>query len=115
MKMQPSKSKRKLIASSVSCLLLIPSQVKALEPVSTVIGIVAGPIFCKMIECKKVEQNYLFAVYPEKNKARLAEMRSNFKWGGYYEDGDCVNSYDKKLDKRINTCYIEGKWRVIND
>ena len=42
-------------------------------------------------------------------------MRSNFKWGGYYEDGDCVNSYDKKLDKRINTCYIEGQWRVIDD
>ena len=42
-------------------------------------------------------------------------MRSNFKWGGYYENGDCVNSYNKKLDKRINTCYIEGKWRVIDD
>ena len=104
-----------MIAASVSCLLLIPNQVKALEPISTVIGIVAGPIFCKMIECKKVESKYLFVERPEQNKKRLAEIRSNFKWGGYYEDGDCVNSYDKKLDKRINTCYIEGKWRVIDD
>jgi len=104
-----------MLAAIVSCLLLIPNQVKALEPISTVIGIVAGPIFCKMIECKKVESNYLFVEQPEKNKKRLVEMRSNFKWGGYYENGDCVNSYNKKLDKRINTCYIEGKWRVIDD
>ena len=113
--MLKSKNKTMMLAVIVSCLLLIPNQVKALEPISTVIGIVAGPIFCKMIECKKVESNYLFVEQPEKNKKRLAEMRSNFKWGGYYEDGDCVNSYDKKLDKRINTCYIEGKWRVIDD
>jgi len=113
--MLKSKNKTMMLAAIVSCLLLIPNQVKALEPISTVIGIVAGPIFCKMIECKKVESNYLFVEQPEKNKKRLAEMRSNFKWGGYYEDGDCVNSYNKKLDKRINTCYIEGKWRVIDD
>ena len=104
-----------MIVSSVSCLLLIPNQVKALEPISTVIGIVAGPIFCKMIECKTMESNYLFAEYPEKNKARLAEMRSNFKWGGYYEEGDCVDSHNKKLDKKIPICYIKGEWRVIND
>ena len=102
-----------MIVSSVSCLLLIPNQVKALEPISTVIGIVGGPIFCKMIECKKVEQSYLFAVYPEKNKARLAEMRSNFKWGGYYENGECVDSYDKELDKQVTACYIEGQWRIV--
>ena len=113
--MLKSKNKTMMLAAIVSCLLLIPNQVKALEPISTVIGIVAGPIFCKMIECKKVESNYLFVEQPEKNKKRLTEMRSNFKWGGYYEDGDCVNSYNKKLDKRINTCYIEGKWRVIDD
>ncbi len=113
--MLKSKNKTMMLAAIVSCLLLIPNQVKALEPISTVIGIVAGPIFCKMIECKKVESNYLFVEQPEKNKKRLAEMRSNFKWGGYYENGDCVNSYNKKLDKRINTCYIEGKWRVIDD
>lgn len=94
---------------------MIPNQVKALEPVSTVIGIVAGPIFCKMIECKKVEQNYLFAVYPEKNKARLAEMRKDFKWGGYYQENECLDSYDKELDKKQTVCYVEGKWRVIND
>ena len=113
--MLKNKNKMMMLAAIVSCLLLIPNQVKALEPISTVIGIVAGPIFCKMIECKKVESNYLFVEQPEKNKKRLTEMRSNFKWGGYYEDGDCVNSYNKKLDKRINTCYIEGKWRVIDD
>ena len=113
--MLKNKNKMMMLAAIVSCLLLIPNQVKALEPISTVIGIVAGPIFCKMIECKKVESNYLFVEQPEKNKKRLTEMRSNFKWGGYYEDGECVNSYNKKLDKRINTCYIEGKWRVIDD
>ena len=96
-----------MIVSSVSCLLLIPNQVKALEPISTVIGIVAGPIFCKMIECKTVESNYLFAEYPEKNKERLAEMRSNFKWGGYYEENECVDSYDKELDKQVTACYIK--------
>ena len=104
-----------IIAGSVSCLLLTPSQSQAFEPVSTVIGIVAGPIFCKMIECKKVENNYLFVERPEQNLKRLAEMRSNFKWGGYYEEGECVDSQDKTLDKPITACYIEGKWRVIND
>jgi len=102
-----------MIVSSVSCLLLIPSQVKALEPISTVLGIVAGPIFCKMIECKTMESNYLFAEYPEKNKARLAEMRSNFKWGGYYEENECVDSYDKGLDKQVTACYIKGQWRIV--
>ena len=104
-----------MIVSSVSCLLLIPNQVKALEPISTVIGIVAGPIFCKMIECKTMESNYLFVEYPEQNRSRLAEMRSNFKWGGYYENGECVDSYDKELDKQVTACYIEGQWRVNND
>ena len=60
-----------MIAASVSCLLLIPNQVKALEPISTVIGIVAGPIFCKMIECKKVESKYLFVERPEQNKKKV--------------------------------------------
>lgn len=92
---------------------MIPSQVRALEPISTVIGIVGGPIFCKMIECKKVETNYLFAEYPEKNKARLAEMRSNFKWGGYYEENECVDSYDKELDKKHTACYIKGRWEIV--
>ena len=104
-----------MIAASVSCLLLIPNQVKALEPISTVIGIVAGPIFCKMIECKKVESKYLFVERPEQNKKRLAEIRSNFKWGGYYEENECVDSYDKELDKQVTACYIEGQWRVNND
>ena len=102
-----------MIVSSVSCLFLIPNQVKALEPVSTVIGIVAGPIFCKMIECKKVESKYLFVERPEQNKKRLAEIRSNFKWGGYYENGECVDSYDKELDKQVTACYIEGQWRIV--
>ena len=42
-------------------------------------------------------------------------MKMNFKWDDYYEDGDCVNSHDKKLDKQITVCYIEGKWKVIDD
>jgi len=45
----------------------------------------------------------------------LAEIRSNFKWGGYYEEGDCVDSHNKNLDKKIPICYIKGEWRVIND
>ena len=104
-----------LIVSSVSCLFLIPNQVKALEPISTVIGIVGGPIFCKMIECKKAETNYLFAEYPEKNKARLDKMRSDFKWGGYYEEGECVDSFNKGLDKKMTVCYVKGEWRVNSD
>ena len=102
-----------MIVSSVSCLLLIPNQVKALEPISTVIGIVAGPIFCKMIGCKTMENNYLFEEYPEKNKERLAEMRSNFKWGGYYEENECVDSYDKELDKQVTACYSKEQWRIV--
>ena len=42
-------------------------------------------------------------------------MRSDFKWGGYYEEVECVDSQDKTLDKPVTACYIEGKWRVIND
>ena len=42
-------------------------------------------------------------------------MRKNFKWGGYYQENECLDSYDKELDKKQTVCYIEGKWRVFND
>ena len=104
-----------LTLSASLSLTLFPAKSNAVEPISTVIGIVATPIFCKMIQCKTHETKVMFTENPTESRRRLQEMKRNFKWDDYYEDGDCVNSHNKKLDKQITVCYIEGKWKVIDD
>ena len=100
-----------MIAGSVSCLLLIPSQVQAFEPITLLTGLVS-PIACKIIGCKSETTKYLFVEQPVKNNNRLAEMRDNFEWGGYYEEGDCRKA-KKGLDKEVTVCYTDKEWRIV--
>jgi len=102
---------------TVSILFLaVSSQAKAIEPISLV-GMVASPIFCKMIGCK--ETNYLFAEDPVGSRKRLDEMRSEFDWASFmkedYEEGDCEEFFSDiaiNNSNRGKACYIEGKWVI---
>ena len=111
--MLKNKSKKMMIAASVSCLLLIPSQVQAFEPITLLTGLIS-PIACKVIGCKEETTKYLFVERPAENQKRLAEMRDNFQWGGYYEEGDCRKAR-KGLDKEVTVCYTSKEWKVMND
>jgi len=92
-----------MIAASVSSLLLIPSQVQAFEPITLLTGLIS-PIACKVIGCKEETTKYLFVERPAENRKRLAAMRDNFQWGGYYEEGDCRKA--KKVLTRKLPCVI---------
>ena len=123
-----------LLGASLS-LMLLPVKSNALEPFTAVVGALSILSSVKTLSNgseelhsnDSIEENYsnnpielgitqvLFSENLAENKMRVKEIRRNFKWGGYYEEGDCVNSHDKKIDKQITVCYIEGKWKVIDD
>ena len=102
----------KLVAS-VSCLLLIPSQSQAFEPLTLLTGVIS-PVVCKIIGCKTETNKYLFVERPVENRKRLTEMRDNFKWEEYYQEGDCRKAR-KGVDKLITVCYVNRGWKVMND
>ena len=106
-----NKSKKMMIAASVSSLLLLPSQVQAFEPITLLTGLIS-PIACKVIGCKEETTKYLFVERPAENRKRLAAMRDNFQWGGYYEEGDCRKA-KKGLDKEVTVCYTNKEWRIV--
>ena len=51
---------------------------------------------------------------PAENQKRLAEMRNNFEWGGYYQDGDCRKAR-KGLDSKVTVCYIDNNWKIMKN
>jgi hypothetical protein len=67
-----------------------------------------------VIGCKEETTKYLFVERPAENQKRLAEMRDNFQWGGYYEEGDCRKAR-KGLDIKVTVCYTSKEWKVMND
>jgi len=93
--------------------LLIINHAQAFEPLTLLTGLIS-PIACKIIGCEQKTNNYLFVERPAENVKRLAEIRKNFKWGGYYEEGDCRKAR-KGLDKQVTVCYIDNNWKVMND
>ena len=102
-----------ITAASVSCLLLIPSQSQAFEPLTLLTGLIS-PIACKVIGCKTETNKYLFVERPAENQKRLAEMRNNFEWGGYYQEGDCRKAR-KGLDSKVTVCYIDNNWKIMKN
>ena len=90
---------------------LLTTPVNAFEPLTLLTGIIS-PIFCKIIGCRTIENKYLFVEYPKKNQERVKELRDNFKWGGYHENGDCTDYYQEDIDKHGTVCYSEGKWVI---
>ena len=101
-----------MIVASLS-LMLFPDKSNALEPISTLISIIGGPIFCKMIGCKTHESKILFAENPSKNRRRLNEIKNNFMWDDYYQEGDCMNYHHPNLDEKGTVCYTNGKWVIV--
>ena len=101
------------LVASVSCLLLIPSQSQAFEPLTLLTGLIS-PIACKIIGCKTETNKYLFVERPAESRKRLAEIRDNFEWGGYYEEGECRKA-KKTLDKEVTVCYTSKEWKIVND
>ncbi len=84
---------------------LLATPAHGLEPVSTLVSIVGGSIFCKMIECKSVHNNviYIKSADHEKNLKKLTSMRDKFKW----ETDHCRPSAALENGKQF--CYENGK------
>ena len=63
-------------------MILMSSSAQAFEPITTVLGIVGGPLFCKMITCKSTETNTIYVQQPmdPKTVARIEKMKADFKW-----------------------------------
>ena len=94
----------------LSALLIVTSSLLAppahgFEPVSTIVSIVGGSIFCKMIQCKSVENNviYIRSANHEENLKKLKTMRDGFKW----ETDHCRSS--AALDDGKQFCFENGK------
>ena len=94
----------------LSALLVVTSSLLAtpahgFEPVSTLVSIVGGSIFCKMIQCKSVENNVIYIKSPnhEENLKKLKTMREGFKW----ETDHCRPS--AALDDGKQFCFENGK------
>jgi|TARA_B110000495_G_C22861536_1_gene502383 hypothetical protein len=85
--------------------------VQAFEPIS-MLGAVISPIVCKVIGCKNTTNKYIFIEHPAENRKRLSEMRDNFKWGDYYEEGECTDA-KTALDKSLTVCYTNKEWRIV--
>ena len=61
-------------------LLSLPSQARAIEPISiaaTLLGAVISPVVCKEIGCTK---DVIINMDRSRTNKRLIEMRDNFKW-----------------------------------
>ena len=97
--------------SCVVCLSLVSTPTQAFEPLSLLTGII-GPLACKIIGCKQQTTNYLFVERPAESNKRLKEIRENFKWGDYYEEGECTDA-KTALDKSLTVCYTNKEWKVI--
>jgi hypothetical protein len=98
-----------LIAVSLSCLLFSSSAV-ALEPITTAIGVVGSPIFCKLINCSNHE---VIHIKPDpENGKRLRAMRDQFRWESMYEEGEC-REYTALGRRDVGTaCYENGEWII---
>ena len=74
--------KKTLRLSLAASMILMSSSAQAFEPITTVLGIVGGPLFCKMISCKSTETNTIYVQQPmdPKTVARIEKMKADFKW-----------------------------------
>ena len=111
-------SKKLMMLSALTLSLTLASQAKAFDPIS-VVGIVASPIFCKMINCKNETTNYLFAEDPVGSRKRLGEMRDKFDWALFsedlYEEGECTEFFTDiaiNNQNRGTACYMKGEWVI---
>ena len=95
----------------ISTLLVGSNSAYAFEPLSLA-GAVISPVICKIITCKKVENRYIFLENPTKNKARLIEIRSQFKWVPEFEEGECLPYTAHGLKENGIACYLKGKWII---
>jgi len=94
----------------LSALLVVTSSLLAtpahgFEPVSTLVSIVGGSIFCKIIECKSVHNNviYIKSENHEANLKKLKAMSEGFEW----ETDHCRPSAALENGKQF--CYENGK------
>jgi hypothetical protein len=83
-------------------LLSLPSQARAIEPISivaTLLGAVISPVVCKEIGCTK---DVIINMDRSRMNKRLIEMRDNFKW-----DNDINNITTSK--KEVSSKQSKGK------
>jgi len=83
-------------------LLSLPSQARAIEPISivaTLLGAVISPVVCKEIGCTK---DVIINMDRSRTNKRLIEMRDNFRW-----DNDINNITTSK--KEVASKQSKGK------
>lgn len=73
----------------------LPSKGNAIDPVTTVLGMVGSPIVCKIIECEKIVHKVVNINNQVQNENRLIEMRNEFEW-----DESFINTDEKELSVR---------------
>ena len=79
------------------------------EPVSALLSIVGGSIFCKMIKCETVTTNIVYVRDrdSEKMNKRLQKMKEEFEW----EEEFCRPS--PALEEGEKFCFKNGIWKVV--
>ncbi len=92
------------LASSLS---LCNGPAYAFEPVSTLVSVVGGSLFCKFIQCETVTTNIVYVRNEQKINERLQEMKTNFEW----EDSYCRTS--PALEQGQKFCFKDGTWKVL--
>ena len=98
--------------SLILSLILCPINAYAFDPISA-IGIVASPIFCKIIQCKTETINYMYSENREASQLRLKEMREKFDWEDMHEEGECAEYTDE--EKNGKACMVSGKWKIVDN
>mgnify|MGYP003668631176 FL=1 len=92
------------LASSIT---MCGTPAHAFEPVSTLLSIVGGSIFCKMIKCETVTTNIVYVRDSEKMNKRLQKMKEEFEW----EEEFCRPS--PALQEGEKFCFKNGIWKVV--
>jgi len=92
------------LASSIA---LWTGPAHAFEPILTVLSVIGGPIFCKIISCKT---NVVHIVHGRDSKTlnkQLQKMKDEFEW----EDEFCRSSPALEYGEKF--CFKNGTWKVV--
>ncbi len=98
------RSRNLLIASALVSSMFVGSEAKAFEPISTLASIVGGSIFCKMIQCKTVNNEVIIIRDKKLEKAMIARLEKlrdeneDFNWD---EEDSCRPSMALNIGEKF--------------
>jgi hypothetical protein len=102
---------RPLLILATASFVSVSSSAHAFEPITTLLGIVGGPIFCKIISCRTTENNIVYIRQQNNDEIvkRLEVMKDNFVW----EDKFCRSSPMLETGQQI--CFDNDKMFIKKD